>query len=58
MKKILIVGSTGKIGSFLLNSLKFDYTIYTISRSNSDTYNFYYDFDRQLGDLNLLKKNK
>jgi dTDP-4-dehydrorhamnose reductase len=56
MKKILIVGSTGKIGSFLLNSLKFDYTIYTISRSNSDNYNFYYDFDRQLGDLNLLKK--
>jgi len=56
MKKILIVGSTGKIGSFLLNSLKSDYTIYTVSRSNSDNYNFYYDFDKQLGDLTLLKK--
>jgi len=56
MKKILIVGSTGKIGSFLLNSLKSDYIIYTVSRSNSDNYNFYYDFDKQLGDLRLLKK--
>ena len=56
MKNILIVGSTGKIGSFLLNSLKSDYTIYTVSRSNSDNYNFYYDFDKQLGDLTLLKK--
>ena len=56
MKNILIVGSTGKIGSFLLNSLKSDYTIYTVSRSNSDKYNFYYDFDKQLGDLRLLKK--
>ena len=56
MKKILIVGSTGKIGSFLLNSLKSDYTIYTVSRFNSDSYNFFYDFDKQLGDLSLLKK--
>lgn len=56
MKNILIVGSTGKIGSFLLNSLKSDYNIYTVSRFNSDNYNFYYDFDKQLGDLTLLKK--
>ena len=56
MKNILIVGSTGKIGSFLLNSLKSDYNIYTVSRFNSDNYNFYYDFDKQLGDLSLLKK--
>ena len=56
MKNILIVGSTGKIGSFLLNSLKSDYTIYTVSRCNSDNYNFYYDFDKQLGDLTLLKE--
>ena len=56
MKYMLIVGSTGKIGSFLKNSLKSDYTIYTISRCNPDNYNFYYDFDKQLGDLTLLKK--
>lgn len=56
MKNILIVGSTGKIGSFLLNSLKPDYTIYTVSRFNSNNYNFNYDFDTQLGDLTLLKK--
>lgn len=56
MKNILIVGSTGKIGSFLLNSLKSDYTIYTVSRCNSDNYNFYYDFDKQLGDLTLLEE--
>ena len=56
MKNILIVGSTGKIGSFLLNSLKSDYRIYTVSRCNSDNFNFYYDFDKQLGDLTLLKE--
>lgn len=56
MKNILIVGSTGKIGSFLLNSLKSDYTIYTVSRLKSDNYNFQYDFDKQFGDLTLLKK--
>ena len=56
MKKVLIIGSTGKIGSFLLNSLKSDYTIYSVSRSNSSNYNFFYDFDKQSGDLSLLRK--
>tara|TARA_B110000971_G_C19948012_1_gene471947 strand:+ start:289 stop:1158 length:870 start_codon:yes stop_codon:yes gene_type:complete len=55
VKNILIVGSSGKIGSFLLDSLKSNYRIYTVSRYNSDDSNFYYDFDKQLGDLALLK---
>ena len=56
MKKILIIGSTGKIGNYLLNSLKFNYTIYTVSRLKSSNYNFYYDFDKQSGDLSLLRE--
>ena len=56
MKKILIVGSTGKIGLYLFNSLKKDYIIYTVSRSSSNNKNFYYDFDKQVGDLSLLRK--
>lgn len=56
MKKILITGSTGKIGKYLSNSLKENYTIYTISRLQSTNYNFYYDFDKQYGDLSLLQE--
>ena len=56
MKNILIIGSTGKIGSFLQSKLKSDYIIYTVSRLKSSDYNCYYDFDKQLGDMSMLKK--
>jgi dTDP-4-dehydrorhamnose reductase len=55
MKNILIIGSSGKIGSFLVNSLKSHYTIYTVSRLVADRNNFYFDFEKNVGDLSFLK---
>ncbi|MDC0280978.1 sugar nucleotide-binding protein [Akkermansiaceae bacterium] len=55
MKRVLIAGSTGKIGSFLVKALASDYAVYTVSRQRSGINNFRYDFDSQSGDLTPLR---
>lgn len=53
-KKILIVGSNGFIGSFLLESLKGDYLIKALSKSNNLTEESFIKVD--LSDLNDVEK--
>lgn len=58
MENILIIGSTGKIGSYILQALTSSYLVHTVSRLKADKYNFHYDFENQSGDLNSLKEIK
>lgn len=55
---ILILGHTGKIGSFLFDNLvKTEATVITLGRSKNKS-DIFYDFDKKEGDLYKLKELK
>lgn len=58
MKNILIVGSTGKIGEYLTETLSKKYNVITLSRKKANEKNFNYDFKKDEGNIAEIKNYK